>query len=68
MYENGPYTVSEDGTSLERREVTWNSQYNMLYIDQPVGRCVCVHALGTSHCSTDVTPLPQALDTALLPR
>jgi vitellogenic carboxypeptidase-like protein len=34
--ENGPLVVAKDG-SVSRREITWNKEYHMLYIDNPVG-------------------------------
>ena len=33
--ENGPIVVDESGTA-SKRQVTWNSDYHMLYIDNPV--------------------------------
>lgn len=33
----GPFSVSPDGQSLVPREITWNSDYHMLYVDNPVG-------------------------------
>jgi vitellogenic carboxypeptidase-like protein len=36
--ENGPFYVSADSNStLEAREWTWNRNYHMLYVDNPVG-------------------------------
>ncbi|CAF2124066.1 unnamed protein product [Rotaria magnacalcarata] len=34
--EHGPIQVNDDG-SLSERPITWNSLYNLLYIDNPVG-------------------------------
>ncbi|CAF3984643.1 unnamed protein product [Rotaria sp. Silwood1] len=34
--EHGPIQVNDDGT-LTERPITWNSLYNLLYIDNPVG-------------------------------
>lgn len=34
--ENGPLYVTQNGSVL-RREITWNKDYHMLYIDNPVG-------------------------------
>jgi vitellogenic carboxypeptidase-like protein len=34
--ENGPLYVSKNG-SVFRRDITWNTNYHMLYIDNPVG-------------------------------
>jgi vitellogenic carboxypeptidase-like protein len=34
--EHGPIQVNDDG-SLSERSITWNSMYNLLYIDNPVG-------------------------------
>ncbi|XP_071108886.1 probable serine carboxypeptidase CPVL isoform X2 [Haliotis cracherodii] len=34
--EQGPILVDKDG-NLQRRNITWNSKYSMLYIDNPVG-------------------------------
>ncbi|XP_071108881.1 probable serine carboxypeptidase CPVL isoform X1 [Haliotis cracherodii] len=34
--EHGPFSVDEHG-NLVRRNITWNSRYSMLYIDNPVG-------------------------------
>ena len=33
--ENGPIVVDETGTA-SKRKATWNSEYHMLYIDNPV--------------------------------
>ena len=33
--ENGPIVVDENGEA-QKRAVTWNSDYHMLYIDNPV--------------------------------
>ncbi|CAI8028488.1 Probable serine carboxypeptidase CPVL, partial [Geodia barretti] len=34
--ENGPLYVAKNG-SVFRRDITWNKEYHMLYIDNPVG-------------------------------
>ncbi|XP_067648756.1 probable serine carboxypeptidase CPVL [Haliotis asinina] len=34
--EHGPFSVDQHG-NLVRRNITWNSRYSMLYIDNPVG-------------------------------
>jgi len=36
FFENGPYTINEDLT-LSKNEFTWNTNANLLYVDQPVG-------------------------------
>lgn len=36
FYENGPYTINDD-LSLSRNEHSWNTNANLLYVDQPVG-------------------------------
>jgi len=36
FFENGPYTINED-LSLSKNEYTWNTNANLLYVDQPVG-------------------------------
>ncbi|XP_077483301.1 venom serine carboxypeptidase-like [Amblyomma americanum] len=35
--EHGPYRMSEDGSKVEFRNLTWAQRYSMLYVDQPVG-------------------------------
>lgn len=35
--ENGPLALAEDGSTLQMRDVTWTSNYNVMYIDNPVG-------------------------------
>jgi len=35
--ENGPCTVSEDGSKTITNKYSWNSKANVLYIDQPTG-------------------------------
>ena len=35
--ENGPIYVSEDGTELVMRNTTWANQYDIMFIDNPVG-------------------------------
>eukprot|EP01100_Stratorugosa_tubuloviscum_P010006 TRINITY_DN423_c0_g3_i1.p1 TRINITY_DN423_c0_g3~~TRINITY_DN423_c0_g3_i1.p1 ORF type:complete len:460 (-),score=215.31 TRINITY_DN423_c0_g3_i1:120-1499(-) len=35
--ENGPFTVSQDGQSLISNPYTWNKQFALVYIDNPVG-------------------------------
>ena len=37
FYENGPYAFNEDGETLKKNEYSWNSNANLLYVDQPVG-------------------------------
>ncbi len=34
--ENGPFYINDD-LSLRRNENSWNSNANLLYVDQPVG-------------------------------
>lgn len=35
--ENGPFAVSEDGSTLVMRNASWNNKYNVMFIDNPVG-------------------------------
>eukprot|EP01092_Planopodium_desertum_P007783 TRINITY_DN321_c0_g1_i1.p1 TRINITY_DN321_c0_g1~~TRINITY_DN321_c0_g1_i1.p1 ORF type:complete len:455 (-),score=72.62 TRINITY_DN321_c0_g1_i1:52-1416(-) len=35
--ENGPFTVSADGSTLIPNEYTWNQEHAMLYVDNPIG-------------------------------
>lgn len=35
--ENGPFYVSSDGKKLLPTPFTWNSDFSMIYIDNPVG-------------------------------
>jgi vitellogenic carboxypeptidase-like protein len=35
--ENGPFTVAADGASLIANPYTWNTEFSLIYIDNPVG-------------------------------
>lgn len=35
--ENGPFYVSEDGSELVLRNTSWSQQYDVVFIDNPVG-------------------------------
>jgi len=35
--ENGPFTVAADGETLVANPYTWNVNFSMLYVDNPVG-------------------------------
>lgn len=37
LYENGPFTINDDGQTLARNPTSWNKHANMLYIEAPVG-------------------------------
>jgi cathepsin A (carboxypeptidase C) len=37
FYENGPYKFMDDKKTLTSNEHSWNSNANLLYVDQPVG-------------------------------
>jgi cathepsin A (carboxypeptidase C) len=37
FYENGPYQFEADGQTLKSNPHSWNSNANLLYVDQPVG-------------------------------
>jgi len=37
FYENGPYQFNTDGKTLKSNPSSWNSNANLLYVDQPVG-------------------------------
>jgi len=37
MEENGPFSISADGTTIIPRKYTWNDEYAMLFIDNPPG-------------------------------
>ena len=37
FFENGPYYLSSDNNIENRTDGNWNQQYNVLYLDQPVG-------------------------------
>lgn len=37
FYENGPYKFEEDGVTLKTNPSSWNSNANLIYVDQPVG-------------------------------
>lgn len=37
FYENGPYKFEEDGKTLMGNPYSWNSNANLLYVDQPIG-------------------------------
>jgi len=35
--EHGPFSVLPDGSGLSMRNVTWTNEYNVMYVDNPVG-------------------------------
>lgn len=37
FYENGPYHFMDDKKTLYSNDYSWNSNANLLYVDQPVG-------------------------------
>eukprot|EP01097_Dermamoeba_algensis_P000106 TRINITY_DN103_c0_g1_i1.p1 TRINITY_DN103_c0_g1~~TRINITY_DN103_c0_g1_i1.p1 ORF type:complete len:503 (-),score=105.44 TRINITY_DN103_c0_g1_i1:132-1640(-) len=37
LSENGPYRVAEDGKSLLPNPGSWNTEFSLLYIDNPIG-------------------------------
>lgn len=37
FYQNGPFFASTNGTTVEPNPYTWNKEYSILYIDNPVG-------------------------------
>jgi cathepsin A (carboxypeptidase C) len=37
LYENGPYRFEDDGKTLKGNPHSWNSNANLLYVDQPIG-------------------------------
>eukprot|EP00656_Telonema_subtile_P017777 TRINITY_DN19584_c0_g1_i1.p1 TRINITY_DN19584_c0_g1~~TRINITY_DN19584_c0_g1_i1.p1 ORF type:complete len:364 (-),score=59.73 TRINITY_DN19584_c0_g1_i1:169-1260(-) len=39
LTENGPYALNSTGSTarLQKRDVSWNQEFNLLYIDQPAG-------------------------------
>jgi cathepsin A (carboxypeptidase C) len=37
FYENGPYQFEEDGKTLKSNPYSWNTNANLIYVDQPVG-------------------------------
>lgn len=37
FYENGPYQFEKDGKTLKSNPYSWNSNANLLYVDQPIG-------------------------------
>jgi len=51
FYENGPYQFEADGKTLKSNPYSWNSNANLLYVDQPVGTGFS-HA-GLSHLNTN---------------
>lgn len=61
FFENGPYTINDD-LSMEANPHTWNTNANLLYVDQPVGT-------GFSHSSItdyDVNEIQVAQDMVTL--
>jgi len=48
FYENGPYKFEDDGVTLKMNPHSWNSNANLLYVDQPVGTGFS-HAGATSY-------------------
>ena len=49
LFENGPFNVTEDGLGTVINPYSWNSQANLLYVDQPIGT-------GFSHGKIDDIP------------
>merc|ERR1740117_423380 len=37
FYENGPYKFEDDGVTLKSNPYAWNTNANLIYVDQPVG-------------------------------
>ena len=52
FYENGPYAFNEDGVTLKKNDYSWNSNANLLYVDQPVGTGFS-HAKILDHVTTE---------------
>ena len=44
--ENGPCSVNEAGDGTVPNPYSWNSNANILWVDQPVGACICVGVFG----------------------
>eukprot|EP01046_Picozoa_sp_COSAG06_P060646 COSAG06_NODE_12980_length_1306_cov_1.173985_2_plen_128_part_00 len=51
--ENGPCSVSEDGTNTITNPYSWNSNASILYIDQPAGTGFS-YGLGMDHSEAGV--------------
>eukprot|EP01052_Picozoa_sp_SAG31_P082615 SAG31_NODE_42672_length_270_cov_0.906433_1_plen_55_part_10 len=51
--ENGPCTVSKDGSSTSFNPYSWNANASLLYIDQPAGTGFS-YGLGMDHDETQV--------------
>ena len=49
--EMGPYAVASDGSTLVRREASWNTDYGMIFIDNPVGAGYSYTETETGYCT-----------------
>jgi len=49
--EMGPYRVASDGVTLEPLAATWNRNYGMIFIDNPVGAGYSYTETNTGYCT-----------------
>ena len=47
LYENGPFSINDDGETLRRNPFSWNQHANMLYLESPVGVGFSFNSSGT---------------------
>ncbi|CAH0393481.1 unnamed protein product [Bemisia tabaci] len=55
LFEQGPYKLTESNT-LKRRRITLNRDYNMLFIDNPIGAGFSYTSIDSGYARTDRTP------------
>ena len=54
FYENGPYQFNDDGTTLKVNPNSWNTNANLLYVDQPIGTGFSKGGLHDAKSETEV--------------
>jgi len=64
FYENGPYKFEADGKTLFRNEHSWNSNANLIYVDQPVG--TGFSKAGVIHMNTNEDEISENMATFMI--
>lgn len=59
--EMGPYSVESDGRTLKANPATWNTEYGMIFIDNPVGAGYSYTETETGYCTNTKTEVSSQL-------